>query len=84
MSKKQPDALLALQAKNINQCLEKNDLPGVYKAIEVLVKRKGVTKVAKEAGVSRSYLYKIFKLNTNPSYHIVAAILKTVGLVLAI
>ena len=51
-------------------------------AIDTVARAKGMTKTAKEAGISREGLYKALSPNGNPSFATVCKILNAIGYIL--
>lgn len=58
---------------------KENDSSALIKAIDTVVRAKGMTKTEKEAGISREGLYKALSPNGNPSFVTVCKILNAIG-----
>ncbi|MGR6831048.1 addiction module antidote protein [Aliivibrio wodanis] len=68
----------------LRECLEDND-PNVFvSALGHLVKKHGVTDVAKVTGLSRESLYKTFNGNTQPKWSTIFKVTNAIGLHLAV
>jgi len=66
------------------ECLEDND-PNIFvSALGHLVKKHGVTDVAKVTGLSRESLYKTFNGNTQPKWSTIFKVTNAIGLHLAV
>ena len=53
-------------------------------ALSIAAKAKGMTEVAKEAGVSRSSLYKSLAENASPKFSTISKVTKALGCKLAV
>ena len=63
----------------LQEVIKENNSYEFLKALEIIAKSKGMTKVAKESGVTREGLYKAFSANGNPAFSTVCKILNAVG-----
>ena len=68
-----------LQTLYLDEAAKENDPSALIKAIDTVVRAKGMTKTAKEAGISREGLYKALSPNGNPSFATVCKILNAIG-----
>ena len=68
-----------LQTLYLDEVAKENDPSALIKAIDTVVRAKGMTKTAKEAGISREGLYKALSQNGNPSFATVCKILNAIG-----
>ena len=68
----------------LQEVVKENDSHEFLKALEVIAKSKGMTKVAKESGVTREGLYKVFSANGNPAFSTVCKILNAIGYTISI
>ena len=68
-----------LQTLYLDEALKENDPAALIKAIDTVARAKGMTKTAKEAGISREGLYKALSPNGNPSFATVWKILNAIG-----
>lgn len=68
-----------LQILYLAEVAKKNDPAAFIKAIATVARAKGMTKTAKEAGISREGLYKALSPNGNPSFATVCKILNALG-----
>ena len=66
-----------LQILYLAEVAKENDPAALIKAIATVA--KGMTKTAKEAGISREGLYKALSPNGNPSFATVCKILNALG-----
>ena len=62
---------------------KEDDSVTLIKVIDTVARAKGMTKIAKEAGISREGLYKSLSPNDNPSFAIICKILNAIGLICA-
>jgi probable addiction module antidote protein len=60
------------------------DLELLPTALGDIARVYGVTKLAKESGIHRRTLYKIFETNSNPSFELIVQILNQLGLTLEV
>lgn len=68
-----------LQTLYLDEVAKENDPSALIKAIDTVARAKGMTKTAKEAGISREGLYKALSPNGNPSFATVCKILNAIG-----
>ena len=66
----------------LSTVLEMGEPADVINVIGAIARSKGMTKLAKEAGVSREALYTSLSENGNPSFITVLNILRSMGIVL--
>lgn len=59
---------------------KEDDSVTLIKVIDTVARAKGMTKIAKEAGISREGLYKSLSPNDNPSFAIICKILNAIRL----
>ena len=71
-----------LQTLYLDEVAKENDSAAFIKAIDTVARAKGMTKTAKEAGISREGLYKALSPNGNPSFATVCKILNAIGYIL--
>ena len=57
-----------------------DDAPGIARALGDIARAKGMTHVAREAGLSRESLYKALSENGNPSFATVLKVARALGL----
>jgi probable addiction module antidote protein len=57
-----------------------DDAPGIARALGDLARAKGMSKVARDAGLSRESLYKALSEQGNPSFETVLKVAKALGL----
>ena len=68
-----------IQTLYLDEVAKENDPAALIKAIDTVARAKGMTKTAKEAGISREGLYKALSPNGNPSFATVCKILNAIG-----
>jgi len=56
------------------------DAPGIARALGDIARAKGMTKVARDAGLSRESLYKALSENGNPSFATILKVAHALGL----
>jgi probable addiction module antidote protein len=71
-------------ADYLDAVLEDGDPELLKDALGVIARSKGMTDIAKEAGLSRSSLYKALSPDGNPEFATVASVLKALGLRLSV
>lgn len=77
---KTPQEALAFFQITIEEFLESNDLKHFNQALSLLIKSQGsVVQFAKNTGISRTHLYKIFKSKSEPKLSTLKNILKELG-----
>ena len=64
----------------LNDALETGDARHIASALGVAARAKGMTKIAREAGLAREQLYKSLSENGNPTLETLLAVMKTIGL----
>ena len=70
-------------AAYIDEALESADPSHIAHALGVVARAKGMTEIARAAGVSREHLYRALKETGNPELATVVSVLKALGLRLA-
>lgn len=68
-----------LQTLYLDEVAKENDPHALIRAIDTVARAKGMTKTAKEAGISREGLYKALSPNGNPSFATVCKIMNAIG-----
>lgn len=68
-----------LQTLYLDEIAMENDPAALIKAIDTVARAKGMTKTAREAGISREGLYKALSPVGNPSFATVCRILNAIG-----
>jgi probable addiction module antidote protein len=68
----------------LDAVLEDGDPELLKDALGVIARSKGMTEIAKEAGLARSNLYKALSPDGNPEFATVASVLKALGLRLSV
>lgn len=63
----------------LSDAFESGDSHYIAKALGVVARAKGMTKVARETGLAREQLYKSLSENGNPTLETTMAVLKAVG-----
>jgi probable addiction module antidote protein len=71
-------------AAYLDAVLEDGDPELLKDALGAIARSKGMTEIAKEAGLSRSSLYKALSPDGNPEFATVAGVLKALGLRLSV
>lgn len=66
-------------AAYIEAVMEDGDPALIRNAIGVVARARGMTQVARDAGLSRESLYKALSANGNPSFETVVRVLKALG-----
>jgi probable addiction module antidote protein len=66
-------------AEYLNTVLAEGDDSDVIVAIGHVAKSMGMTKIAKETGLSRSSLYKALSEGSNPRFETIMKILRAIG-----
>ena len=72
-----------LQDGYLRYVASENDPAELLKAIKDVAKAKGMTKVAKDANITREGLYKALSSDGNPAFFTVFKILNAIGYTLA-
>lgn len=70
------------QADLLADALESGHAPYVAHALGLIARARGMTEIAREAGVSRESLYKSLSLEGNPELTTIMAVAKALGLTL--
>jgi probable addiction module antidote protein len=71
------------QAEYMTAALETGDVEFIRDAVGVVARARGMTKIAKETGLSRESLYKALGESGNPEFGTVMRIVRALGLTLA-
>src|SRR5215471_17591749 len=71
-------------AAYLDAVLEDGDPELLKDALGAIARSKGMTEIAKEAGLGRSSLYRALSPNGNPEFATVASVLKALGLRLSV
>ena len=64
-----------LQARYLAEVAKENNPAELLKAIDTIARAKGMSKTAKEAGITREGLYKALSPNGNPAFSTVYKVL---------
>lgn len=64
----------------IADALETGDAAYIAKALGVVARAKGMTKIASETGLSREQLYRSFSDNGNPTLKTTLSVMKALGI----
>lgn len=64
----------------LNIVLEENDPAELAHALGVIAKAKGMTQIAKEAGIGREALYKALRHDSAPRFDTINRVLNAIGL----
>jgi probable addiction module antidote protein len=75
------DALKSDEAVEVflSDAFETGDARYIAEALGVVARAKGMTKVAREAGLAREQLYRSLSENGNPTLETTMAVLKAIG-----
>ena len=68
------------QAAFLRDALESGDAGYIAHALGVIVRAKGMTHVAREAGLSREALYKALSAQGNPTLSTLLGVMKALGM----
>jgi probable addiction module antidote protein len=68
----------------LNLVLEENDPAELAHALGVIARAKGMTQIAKEAGIGREALYKALRSDASPRFDTINRVVHAFGLKLAI
>ncbi|MCF4124880.1 addiction module antidote protein [Methylobacterium sp. SyP6R] len=68
----------------IEAVLEDGDPALIRDAIGIVARARGMSQIAREAGLSRESLYKALSQSGNPSFETVRAVLQALGLQLSV
>lgn len=63
----------------LNLVLEENDPAELAHALGVIARARGMTQIAKDAGITREALYKALRPNSNPRYDTIQRVLDALG-----
>ena len=61
-----------------------DDVSGIARAVGDIARAKGMTQVARDAGLSRESLYRALSEEGNPSFSTILKVLRSVGLRLTV
>ena len=64
----------------LKMVMEENDPAELAHALGVIAKARGMTQIAKDAGIGRESLYKALRPNANPRYETISRVLNALGL----
>ena len=64
--------------------MEENDPNELAHALGVIAKARGMTQIAKDAGIGRESLYKALREGANPRYDTIAKVIQALGLKLTV
>lgn len=64
--------------------LEENDPAELAHALGVIAKARGMTQIAKDAGIGRESLYKALRADASPRYETIAKVVAALGLKLTV
>lgn len=70
-------------AAYLNAAMDEGDPALLQAALGDVAKARGMTAIAKEAGVSRESLYKSLSANGNPSFQTISKVSRALGLQIA-
>jgi probable addiction module antidote protein len=68
----------------LNLVLEENDPAELAHALGVIAKARGMTQIAKDAGIGRESLYKALRADASPRYETIAKVIAALGLKLTV
>jgi probable addiction module antidote protein len=68
----------------LNLVMEENDPNELAHALGVIAKARGMTQIAKDAGIGRESLYKALREGANPRYDTIAKVIQALGLKLTV
>ena len=68
----------------LNMVLEDNDPAELAHALGVIAKAKGMTQIAKEAGIGREALYKALRHDSAPRFDTINRVVNALGLKLTV
>jgi probable addiction module antidote protein len=68
----------------LEEALESDDAAFIAHALGVAARARGMTQIAKDAGLSRESLYKALSADGNPEFATVLRVLKALGLRLSV
>jgi probable addiction module antidote protein len=64
----------------LNDAIEEGDPAGIRQALGIVARARGMTQLARDAGMSRKGLYKALDDGGNPGFDVVAKLLRAFGL----
>ena len=64
----------------LNMVLEENDPAELAHALGVIAKARGMTQIAKEAGIGRESLYKALRSGASPRFDTINRVLSALGM----
>ncbi len=70
-------------AEFLNQAIETKDIAFITKAIGIVARAKGMTKIAQQTELSRESLYRSFDGDTKPEFGTVMTVLDAIGIQLS-
>ena len=68
-----------LQARYLVEVAKENDPAELLKAIDTIARARGMSKTAREAGITREGLYKALSPQGNPAFSTVFKVLNAIG-----
>jgi len=68
----------------LNMVLEENDAAELAHALGIITKAKGMTQIAKEAGIGREALYKALRHDSSPRFETINRVVNALGLKLTV
>ena len=68
----------------LNMVLEENDPAELAHALGVIAKARGMTQIAKEAGIGREALYKALRQDSAPRFDTINRVVNALGLKLTV
>ena len=71
-------------AAYLSDVMESGNQQNIVQAINTVARARGMTEIAKDAGIARQALYKSFGDNGNPTLSTMLGVLKSLGLSLAV
>lgn len=71
-------------AAYLNAIMEENDDALLASALGDIAKARGMTQIAKDAGIGRESLYKALREGANPRYDTIAKVIQALGLKLTV
>ena len=66
-------------AEFVTDAFETGDASYIAKAMGIAARAKGMSEIAREAGLSREQLYRSFSKNGNPTLKSILAVMKALG-----
>jgi probable addiction module antidote protein len=67
-------------AEYLNEALQSGNVELIYKAIDNIARARGMTWIAREAGLSRENLYKALSGETSPEFATIMKVLGALGM----